>query len=199
MHSFKPLTLLVSALFFLTHVLGSEASDLRAMNSLEARYARAHSLGNNYHFSARDGWQTVNVTNLQYKYRRDFVDEADEGDGVNPMDDLDGSDGLSEFDGGADEFSGLTKRAKKKATFNPPSKSKGQKKVVAAKADKKDSSKPSVKASGKSSKKAPAKPKAAQKTADKPKTSAKSITSSVKSILASLKGTGKAEPVTITW
>lgn len=35
-----------------------------------SKYTRAHSLGDNYNFDARDGWKTVNVTNLEYKYRR---------------------------------------------------------------------------------------------------------------------------------
>ncbi|KII95240.1 hypothetical protein PLICRDRAFT_169910 [Plicaturopsis crispa FD-325 SS-3] len=30
------------------------------------KYARAHSLGDNYKFDARDGWEHVNVTNMQY-------------------------------------------------------------------------------------------------------------------------------------
>lgn len=34
----------------------------------ELKYSRAHSLGNGYTFDPRDGWQTVNVSNLSYKY-----------------------------------------------------------------------------------------------------------------------------------
>ncbi|KAJ3573874.1 hypothetical protein NP233_g2153 [Leucocoprinus birnbaumii] len=37
-------------------------------------YTRSHSLGENYTFDPRDGWLSVNVTNLQYKYRRDLDD-----------------------------------------------------------------------------------------------------------------------------
>ncbi|KAH7922441.1 hypothetical protein BV22DRAFT_1017243 [Leucogyrophana mollusca] len=33
-------------------------------------YTRQHSLENTYNFEPRDGWQTVNVTNLRYKYNR---------------------------------------------------------------------------------------------------------------------------------
>jgi hypothetical protein len=47
------------------------AADLRSYhNSLEARYSRAHSLGDTYQFDPRDGWQSVNISNLAYKYRR---------------------------------------------------------------------------------------------------------------------------------
>ncbi|KAI0069149.1 hypothetical protein BV25DRAFT_1986668 [Artomyces pyxidatus] len=35
---------------------------------VERRYSRAHSLGDRYVFDVRDGWQSVNVSNLQYKY-----------------------------------------------------------------------------------------------------------------------------------
>lgn len=56
------------------------ASDLRAMyNSLESRYAHAHSLDDTYRFDPRDGWQSVNVTNLQYKYAND-LDDPDDAD-----------------------------------------------------------------------------------------------------------------------
>jgi hypothetical protein len=34
----------------------------------EHKYSRAHSLGGGYAFDPRDGWQTVNVSNLSYKY-----------------------------------------------------------------------------------------------------------------------------------
>jgi hypothetical protein len=36
----------------------------------KSKYGRAHSLGDSYQFQPRDGWQNVNVTNLQYKYPR---------------------------------------------------------------------------------------------------------------------------------
>jgi len=38
--------------------------------STELKYTRAHSLGSGYAFDPRDGWQTVNVSNLAYKYNR---------------------------------------------------------------------------------------------------------------------------------
>ena len=36
-----------------------------------SKYHKAHSLGDDYRFDPRDGWEAVNVTDLQYKYRRD--------------------------------------------------------------------------------------------------------------------------------
>ena len=33
-------------------------------------YTKAHSLGEAYDFHPRDGWQSVNVTSMPYKYRR---------------------------------------------------------------------------------------------------------------------------------
>lgn len=66
----------------------AHASDLRAMyNSLEARYAHAHSLGDNYQFDTREGWQSVNVSNLQYKYSRDYedLDDVEEDEELNTL------------------------------------------------------------------------------------------------------------------
>ncbi|KAF8812345.1 hypothetical protein BYT27DRAFT_7273979 [Phlegmacium glaucopus] len=48
------------------------ASSVRAVS--ESKYTKAHSLGNNYSFDPRDGWQSINATNLQYKYRRQEPD-----------------------------------------------------------------------------------------------------------------------------
>jgi hypothetical protein len=39
-----------------------------------SRYSRAHSLGDTYIFDSQDGWQSANVTNLQYKYKRQELD-----------------------------------------------------------------------------------------------------------------------------
>lgn len=51
------------------------AADISALQgSLEKRYSTAHSLGDTYQFDPRDGWQAVNVTNLQYKYSRSVDD-----------------------------------------------------------------------------------------------------------------------------
>ncbi|THH33698.1 hypothetical protein EUX98_g556 [Antrodiella citrinella] len=194
-----PLSLLVSLVFVLVYLLlGTEASDLRAAhNTLESRYARAHSLSNNYHFSARDGWQTVNVTNLQYKYRRDFVDEDDDVDDDEPQ------GAVSDDDVVEEEFFELAKRANKNITFNPPTRRANRKTVAKSKAkstkspkkggSNKSSKKPSTKNSPKSSS------KAASKDTSKSALSKGGLTASVKNILASLKGEGSAEPVTITW
>ena len=205
MPSFKPLPLLVSAVFLFAHLLlNTEASDLRRIHSLEARYSRAHSLGNNYHFSTRDGWQTVNVTNLQYKYRRDFVDDhqTDEGvDGVQGSDDIFGSiHSASSYGSYRSNSFGLARRASRK-TFNPAprpqskaqAKAEAKSKVDAAR-ESKDKNKTSSKASDKNNNKGSNK-----SSQDSSNDSGKGLTSSVKAILASLKGTGKAEPVTITW
>lgn len=61
--------------------LSGQASSVRAIT--ESKYSTAHSLGGGYIFDPRDGWQSINVTNLQYKYRRqpklDFDDsQADD-------------------------------------------------------------------------------------------------------------------------
>lgn len=138
------------------------ALDLRSMqNSLEARYARAHSLGDNYQFNARDGWQTVNVTDLQYKYSRDY-DDPDDPD-----------------DEDEEDTSVLDKRAtKKKAKSSSKSKSKSKSKSTKSKSKSKSSS---------SKKKSSATSKVSK------------VASSFKKVIDTLKGIGKAEPVTITW
>lgn len=43
-------------------------SDQNHPTATELKYTRAHSLGRGYTFDPRDGWQTVNVSNLSYKY-----------------------------------------------------------------------------------------------------------------------------------
>ena len=42
----------------------------------QSKYVKAHSLGENYQFDPRDGWQNINVTDLAYKYRHDKVTEV---------------------------------------------------------------------------------------------------------------------------
>ncbi|TBU49632.1 hypothetical protein BD309DRAFT_1076385 [Dichomitus squalens] len=66
---------------------GVLAADINAERmALERRYTTPHSLGDNYLFDPRDGWQSVNTTNLLYKYQsrapvpdsaRDDLDDAD--------------------------------------------------------------------------------------------------------------------------
>ena len=47
-------------------VLADSSSKSRAL--MKSRYSQAHSLGDSYTFDPRDGWQTINITNLPYKY-----------------------------------------------------------------------------------------------------------------------------------
>ncbi|KAI0082588.1 hypothetical protein K474DRAFT_1655392 [Panus rudis PR-1116 ss-1] len=64
----------------------ANALDLRSLHdSLYSRYSRAHSLGDDYQFDPRDGWQSVNVTDLQYKYSR--RDEHDPVTGDDALED----------------------------------------------------------------------------------------------------------------
>ena len=56
-------------------VLAAQSSSARAIS--ESKYTKAHSLDNNYSFDPRDGWQSINVTNLQYKYRRQEEPDLD--------------------------------------------------------------------------------------------------------------------------
>jgi hypothetical protein len=65
---------IISLLFFMAvsapNIVLADRGTVRA--SSESRYSRAHSLGDSYSFNPRDGWQSVNATNLQYKYRRSY-------------------------------------------------------------------------------------------------------------------------------
>ena len=67
---------LVSFILSPSLVFAARSSSVRAVS--ESKYSKAHSLDNSYSFDPRDGWQSINVTNLQYKYRRqeklDIVD-----------------------------------------------------------------------------------------------------------------------------
>jgi len=44
-------------------------SEQNTPTEVEHKYAKAHSLGSGYSFDLEDGWQTVNVSDLSYKYR----------------------------------------------------------------------------------------------------------------------------------
>src|SRR5438477_8402981 len=55
------------ALSVAPHV-GASRGTVRA--ALASRYSRTHSLGPSYKFDARDGWHTINATNLLYQPRR---------------------------------------------------------------------------------------------------------------------------------
>src|SRR5260221_14532817 len=70
-------------LAFLVEILGSMVVANPPAPTLprtitESRYSTAHSLGDNYTFDPRDGWQMANVTNLQYKYGRSLGAERPE-------------------------------------------------------------------------------------------------------------------------
>ncbi|KAI9512162.1 hypothetical protein F5148DRAFT_51988 [Russula earlei] len=43
-------------------------SEQKSPTATEHEYAKAHSLGSGYSFDPKDGWQTVNVSNLSYKH-----------------------------------------------------------------------------------------------------------------------------------
>lgn len=89
--------------------------------ALERRYTRAHSLGDNYVFDPRDGWETVNTTNLAYKYNHARSDA------------LSGSDAHNDYlDNTADSDYGnstLVARAKKTSKAKSKSKSKSKSKA----------------------------------------------------------------------
>ena len=144
------MSLLISTLVLLPSVV--HALDPRAVHdSLLARYTTAHSLGDNYQFDPRDGWQSVNISNLQYKYTRDYGDPEDDNE--------------------EEDTNVLVARASKKKSTSKTSKSKSKSK---------------------------SKPKAKSKSSSTTSSVSK-VASSFKKVLDSLKGTGKAEPVTITW
>ena len=195
MYPIKSLSSLVLAIFVLLGlILDTKASDLRNMDSLMARYTRAHSLGNNYHFSARDGWQTVNVTNLSYKYRRSLIDDDVDKPDYSPNasdldDDLDDDDDLLTF----------SKRAGKNVTFNTPARQKNKAESKANAQAKVDAARGSNKEGESKSSKNKSFNKSSSDSSKDSNDPGTGLTSSVKNILASLKGTGKAEPVTITW
>jgi hypothetical protein len=71
------------ALYFFSSLFSVLSSLLGAVTGKPApardvgiqKYARPHSLGDNYTFDPQDGWQTVNITNLQYKYQRSLVND----------------------------------------------------------------------------------------------------------------------------
>ena len=174
MPSFKLLSATVLVLISgLALVPSTIAADLRTYhNSLESRYARAHSLGDGYQFDPRDGWETVNVTDLQYKYRREDTFELND----------------NEDEHESPNSEGLVKRHKKaKSTHKSKSKSKSKSQP------KHKNTKPKHKAKTTNHVKA--------STKDSTSTS-KSVTDSgskLSKIVDSIKGGGKPEPVTITW
>ena len=83
--------LIILAISLPALALSGQASSVRAIT--ESKYSIAHSLGDGYIFDPRDGWQGINVTDLQYKYRRQPELEFD--------------------DGQADDYSAIESRSKK--------------------------------------------------------------------------------------
>ena len=180
----------------------TDAAHLQGYHTdLEARYAHAHSLGDGYLFDPRDGWETVNVTDLQYKY--EYRREDHEPDDLDDDDDDDGEDDFAEGDDDGEVVladqerpDGIEKRAvkikpKSKARAKPKSKSKSK-------------SKAKSKAKSKSKSKAKAKSKSHASKAKAASSKAKTKTSggagvSLTTIVESIKGVGQSEPVTITW
>lgn len=71
---------LICLLAFSTFFSTTTASQVKSARAIsENQFDKAHSLGDNYVFDPRDGWQTVNVTNLQYKYeRRSEIERQDD-------------------------------------------------------------------------------------------------------------------------
>ncbi|CCM04815.1 uncharacterized protein FIBRA_07008 [Fibroporia radiculosa] len=68
-------TVFLSTILVSLYVSRAAAADISAFKTgLEKRYSTAHSLGDNYQFNSGDGWQAINVTNLQYKYSRSTSD-----------------------------------------------------------------------------------------------------------------------------
>ncbi|KAF9469099.1 hypothetical protein BDZ94DRAFT_571566 [Collybia nuda] len=67
---------LLGVLFFFAFHVSAATNPITSNTISRSKYMRAHSLGENYSFDPRDGWQTVNTTNLEYKYRRnaDFTE-----------------------------------------------------------------------------------------------------------------------------
>jgi hypothetical protein len=73
-------TFITAALLFLSAraaVPASSPAHTDAPPSLiERRYARAHSLGDDYIFNPRDGWTNVTTSNLLYKYATPRADDV---------------------------------------------------------------------------------------------------------------------------
>lgn len=184
-----PLGFLPVVLFLFMATLGlaptlSVASDLRSYhNSLQARYAHAHSLGDSYQFNPRDGWETVNVTDMPYKYSRD-EDELNEDE----LDDLVDEDDDDEHE--HEHLNALEKRASKKNST---------KAVKTAKTTSKSKSKAKPKSKSSSKSKPKAKTSSKSKAASSKSKAPSGVASSLQKVVDSIKGIGKAEPVAITW
>lgn len=59
----------IALALFIVSLLAVSASATSVTRAVaESRYSHAHSLGDSYSFDPRDGWHSVNVSNLPYKY-----------------------------------------------------------------------------------------------------------------------------------
>jgi len=67
-------TFVLAILFIALHFANGGIISESAIS--ESRYSRSHSLGSSYTFDRRDGWEQVNVTNLQYKYPTSNTSES---------------------------------------------------------------------------------------------------------------------------
>ena len=65
-YTLPAIVLSVLFIFPFSTLATATTSSTRAV--LLSRYSKAHSLGDNYVFDPRDGWKSVNATNLPYKY-----------------------------------------------------------------------------------------------------------------------------------
>lgn len=158
---------------------GAVADPNSYLAALERRYSTPHSLGDNYQFDPRDGWQTVNVSNLAYKYARSIPEESNELDSESEEhEDYSVSIGHHKRSSRAvskKHISKLSGRSSKRLNRKSSSKKLSLKSIKSAKPTTK-----SILTSGLTSK-------------------AGGLTGSIKSIIDSMTGTGSSEPVTITW
>ncbi|KAK2466137.1 hypothetical protein APHAL10511_001779 [Amanita phalloides] len=63
------------ALFLPVLAYGNIPSRARALH--KSRYSQVHSLGDAYQFDPRDGWQSVNISDLTYKYEKRHLSEKE--------------------------------------------------------------------------------------------------------------------------
>ncbi|KAJ6515989.1 hypothetical protein C8R45DRAFT_226370 [Mycena sanguinolenta] len=80
MNRLAALALVALCLVSLPAIIGASSiahgTSSRARELAKSRYTQPHSLGNSYLFDPRDGWQSFNATNLQYKYPREPTDSG---------------------------------------------------------------------------------------------------------------------------
>lgn len=57
---------------FITYTMSNAISNDKYHDATRSRYSRAHSLGVDYTFDPRDGWATLNVTDMQSHNKRNL-------------------------------------------------------------------------------------------------------------------------------